>query len=191
MSTDTHTGNDDRGDGRRWSPLRLAGWTGAGLLLLAPLVAMQVTEEVVWTPGDFAFAAALLLGVGVPIELAVRKTGSFAYRAGAGVALLAAFLMVWSSGAVGITDGAGDLLYIGMLGIGIIGAFVARFRPHGMAQAMAATALGLVAAGVITVAAGLVPETNTAVQILAITGFFVALFAGSAWLFLKAADVEA
>ena len=40
-------------------------WGGAGLLLLAPLVAMQFTREVNWTVSDFLFAALLVVSLGV------------------------------------------------------------------------------------------------------------------------------
>ena len=40
---------------------RLIPWIVLGLLLLAPLVAMRLTDQVDWRPGDF-LAAALLFG---------------------------------------------------------------------------------------------------------------------------------
>jgi hypothetical protein len=74
--------------GDRW---RIAAWGGAAVLLLLPLVAMPFSEEVAWDAADFAFAGALVAGVGVIYELAVRMTGNTAYRAAVGVALAAAF----------------------------------------------------------------------------------------------------
>lgn len=47
--------------GNRW---RIAAWSIAAGLLLLPLLAMQVTDEVDWNRADFAVAAALLVGVG-------------------------------------------------------------------------------------------------------------------------------
>lgn len=44
----------------------LAPWLGLCALLLVPLVAMRLTDEVAWTPGDFL--AALLL-FGTPLAL--------------------------------------------------------------------------------------------------------------------------
>jgi hypothetical protein len=60
------------------SAVRVALVTTA--VLLVPLVAMQFTEEVNWSPFDFVFAAALLGGTGLLLELAVRKPSRFAYR---------------------------------------------------------------------------------------------------------------
>jgi len=70
---------DDASHGSRW---RIAGWSVAALLLLLPLFAMQVTKEVVWRVADFVLAGVLLIGTGLTLELAARKTGNWAYRAG-------------------------------------------------------------------------------------------------------------
>jgi hypothetical protein len=66
------------------------------------------------------------------------------YRYAIGVALAAALILVWLSLGVGIIRKDGDpanLMYFGVLAVGISGAFVARFQPHGMARALLATAL--------------------------------------------------
>jgi len=187
MNTDIHgektmaanTENGGRWHGNRW---RIAAWSAAALILLLPLLAGAP-----WTLSDFVFAGVLILGVGLPFELAVRKTGDTAYRAGVGVALAGAFLLTWVNAAVGITDSDADGLYLVVLAIGIIGAFVALFRPAGMARAMFATAAAQTLVGVIALIAGMVPEHNSAFEILGITGFFVTLFVGSALLFREAA----
>ena len=70
-------------------------------LLAVPLVAMQLSADVNWTPGDFVAAAVLLFGLGAAIELAIRYAPSRAMRA-AGVALaLTGFVFVWAMLAVG------------------------------------------------------------------------------------------
>jgi len=184
-------GNTENGGGRRGSRWRVAAWAVAALTLLLPLVAMQFTDEVNWDVADFAFAGALLIGTGITYELAVRKTGDTAYRAAVGVALAAAFILVWVNGAVGIIGTESDdanLMYGGVLAVGIIGAIIARFQPHGMARALFATALAQALVAVIALLAGL-GSTGPIwpLDILALTGFFVALFVGSALLFRKAA----
>ncbi|CAN5573477.1 hypothetical protein BH23BAC4_BH23BAC4_08590 [soil metagenome] len=174
--------------GSRW---RIAAWTAATLLLLLPLIAMQFTDEVHWTFGDFIFATVLILSVGLPIELVVRRTKSLRYRAGAGVALCAAFLIVWLSGAVGIIGSeshSANLLYFGVLAGGIVGAIAARFRPLGMARAMFATALTVIAIAVLAFLAGWGSEGPIwPWEVLILNGFFAALFAGSGLLFREAA----
>ncbi|MBI4468892.1 MAG: hypothetical protein HY650_06170 [Acidobacteria bacterium] len=184
------TGNPANGVGKRWSRWRIAAWAVAALILLLPLVAMQFTDEVVWDVADFAFAAVLLFGVGVPYELAVRKTGGTAYRAAVGVALAAAFLLVWLNGAVGIIgseDNDANLMYGGVLAVGVIGAIIARFQSRGMARALFATALAQALVAVVALIAGLGSPGSGPLEIGALNGFFVALFVGSAWLFREAA----
>jgi hypothetical protein len=168
----------------------VAAWAAAALVLLLPLVAMQFTDGVNWDVADFVIAGALLVGVGVPYELAVRKTGDTAYRAAVGVALAAAFLLVWVNGAVGIIGSEANdanLMYYGVLAVGVIGAFVARFRPGGMARALVATALAQASVAVIALVYGLGGPASGPAEILILNGCFVALFAGSAWLFRRAA----
>lgn len=181
------TENGGGGHSSRW---RIVAWAAAALILLVPLIAMQFTDEVKWDVADFVFAGALLLAVGVPYELAVRKTGDTAYRAAVGVALGAAFLLVWVNGAVGIIgseDNPANLMYGGVLAVGIIGAFLARFRAGGMARAMYATALAQALVAAIAVIGGLGQPWSGPFELVALNGFFVALFAGAARLFQKAA----
>jgi hypothetical protein len=57
-------------------------------------------------------------------------TDNRAYRAAVGVAIAAAFILVWMNLAVGIIgseDNPANLMYGGVLAIGIIGAVIARF----------------------------------------------------------------
>ena len=183
-------GNTENGGGRRGSRWRIAAWAAAALLLLLPLFAMQVTDQVVWDVADFAFFGALLVGAGVTYELAARKTGNTAYRAAVGVALAAAFILVWMYLAVGVIGTERDdanLMYGGVLAVGIIGAIIARFQPDGMARALFATALAQALVAVIALLAGLGSPWSGPGEILILNGFFVALFVGSASLFRKAA----
>jgi hypothetical protein len=160
-------------------------------ILLLPLVAMQFSDEVVWNLADFAVAGALLFGAGLTYQLVARKAGNNAYRVAVGVAVAAALLLVWTVGAVGVIGEEGDradLMYGGVLAVGIIGAIIARFRPHGMARALLATALAQALVAVIALIAGKHQAPISSVfEILGVNGFFVALFVGSAWLFRRAA----
>ena len=137
----------------------------AALLLLLPLFAMQVTDQVVWDVADFALFGAMLVGVGVSCELAARKTGNTAYRSAVSVALAAAFILVWVNGAVGVIGTERDdanLMYGGALAQALVAviALIAGFGSTGPAWPL---------------------------DILALTGFFAALWLVSAWLFRKAA----
>ena len=156
-------------------------------ILLIPLLAAPA-----WTLFDFVFAGVLIFGTGLTYKLAARRAGDIAYRAAVGVALAAAFILVWLTGAVGIIgseDNDANLMYFGVLAVGIIGAIVARFRPHGMARALFATALAQAFVAVIALIIGLGSPWSPpgVLETLILNGFFVALFLGSAWLFRNAA----
>lgn len=118
------------------------------------------------------------------------KTTNTFYRYGVGVALAAALLLTWLSLGVGIIGADGNpanAMYLGVLAVGVIGAVVARFQPYGMSRALFATAFaqGLVTA--IALIGGLGYQASPPLELLLLNGFFVALFAGSALLFRRAA----
>lgn len=116
------------------------------------------------------------------------------YRSAVGLALAAAFILVWMNLAVGIigdSDNLYNLMYGGVLAVGLIGAIVARFQARGMAIALLATALAQALVAVIVMIAGLgVPGKPGAGGIVMINGLFVALWLGSAWLFRRAATLS-
>jgi hypothetical protein len=150
--------------------------------MLMPLVAMQFTDEVNWNGTDFAVFGAMLAVAGGTYELAARMTKNSAYRAAVGVAVAAAFTLIWMNLAVGIIgteDNPLNLVYGGVLAVAIVGAVIARFQPDGMARALVATALAQAFVAVIAQIAGHFTWILTA--------FYVALWLTSAWLFRKAA----
>lgn len=119
------------------------------------------------------------------------KTQKTTYRAAVGLAIGTALFLVWLMGAVGVIGIEGDpadLMYFGVLAIGISGAIVARLQPDGMARAMLVTAA---ATGVVAVIALMLgrhqAEYSSVLEILGLNGMFATLFAGSAWLFRSAA----
>jgi hypothetical protein len=119
------------------------------------------------------------------------KTVNAAYRSAVGVALAAALILIWLMGAVGIIGVEGDradLMYFGVLAVGIIGAIIARLRPHGMARALFAMAVAQALVAVIALIAGKHQSPISSVaEILGLNAIFVALFVASAWLFRHAA----
>lgn len=139
-----------------------------------------------WDLADFVLAGLLLAAVVVSLALALRRTRDRAYRAGAVVALAAAFMLLWGNAAVGLVgaeDNPANRMVVAVVGVGIAGALLARFRPRGMALALVATALAQVALAVIAWIAG----WGSA---FAISACFVALWLLSAWLFRRAAREE-
>ena len=165
----------------------MAPWGTAAFLLLLPLIAMRITDDMSWDAADFAIFGAMLIGACCAYELAARATGSDAYRAAVSVALAAAFILVWMNlavGVIGAEDNPANRMHGGVLAVGIIGAVIARFQPRGLARALVATALAQALVAMIALAAGLGSA-------LTLTGVFVALWLASAWLFRKAAREQA
>ncbi len=163
-----------------WSHWRIARWAVVAGLLLLPLIAMQFTNEVNWTPGDFVFAAILIGGSALAYDIAVLTTASHAYRGGIALALAAAFLLIWINGAVGIIgneDNPANLMFALPLAIAFLGALLSRFRPPGMARTMTAAAIAQITVGLIALAMGIL--------IPFVTLFFAALWGASGVLFRK------
>ena len=167
---------------RRWEILlRSAAWGGGAVLFAIPVVAEQVWSEMAWTAGDFvAWAVMLLVALG-GFELSMRASPSWAYRFGGFIAMGAAFLLVWVNLAVGVIgseDNAANLMYGGVLAIGVLGAALVRGRARGLARVMAAMAVATVAAGIAAVVAGWGAGTEPH-WLKAVVGS--TLFWGTAW----------
>ena len=169
---------------------RMTPWIVAALLLLVPMIAMQATDEINWDETDFLVLGAMLLAACGAYELATRMTGNTVYRAAVGVAVVAAFILIWMNLAVGIIgseDNPANLMYGGVLAVAILGGLIVRFQPRGMVRVLAATALAQGFVGVIALMAGLGSTgANWPRVIVVLTGFFSGLWLLSAWLFRRA-----
>lgn len=165
-------------------------------VLMIPLVAMMFTNEVNWNLFDFIVMGILLLGTGLTYVLISRVSDSIAYRAAVGVAVVAGLILIWMNLAVGLIgseDNPANLLYVGVFAVGIIGAGIARFRPHGMARALLATAIAQALVPVIALIIFRPPVSfgdPGVVGVFILNGFFAALFALSAWLFRRASTTN-
>ena len=113
------------------------------------------------------------------------------YRTALSLAIATAFLLFWIAAGVGIIGADGDpanRLYVGVLAVAVLGSLLARFRPRGMALALLATAIAQALVGGYAIAAGLGAPHSPPLELLLLNGLFVAMFAGSAWLFRRAAE---
>ena len=72
------------------------------ILLLIPLIAMQLTDEVNWNLPDFIVAGLLLFCTGLLIELVMRQIKTSKYKVAIIIFILVAFLVTWTELAVGI-----------------------------------------------------------------------------------------
>jgi hypothetical protein len=175
----------------RKNPLRLALFAVPAALLAAPLVAMRYTSEVQWTGSDFAIAAVLLFGAAGLADWAMRSTGSWPYRLGAGLAVLNSFLLIWINGAVGVIgseDKPANLLFVVVVLMALAGSVGAGFRARGMARTMGLAAAVTGAIAVITLVSGWgAQEPPGLVGVVTLIGGFAGLWLLSAGLFAKAA----
>jgi hypothetical protein len=105
----------------RRSALRVA--LVVAFVLSLPLVAMQFTDDVVWSLADFVLAGVLLTTIGVALELAVRKAGNLAIAIG--IAALGVAVAIF-----GNADDAPGLVLIGILLIVSAGALGVRSTQH-------------------------------------------------------------
>jgi hypothetical protein len=170
---------------------RIARWSLAALILLLPLLAMQFTTEVAWDFADFMIFGALLAGAGGVYELAMRVSGHRAYRAATAVALAAAFILIWINLAVGIIgdeNNPANLMYVGVLAVGIIGAIITRGQPRGMARTLSVMAFAQALVPVIALLfLKIAPISGPAGLIILVLNIgFIILFVGSALLFRRA-----
>jgi hypothetical protein len=157
------------------------------LLLMVPLVAMQFTNEVDWSAGDFIVMGLLLFGTGFSYVLITRSMASLVTRAAAALGIGTILLLIWANLAVGLIGGgpnAGNLMYIGIIAVVIVGTILSRFTARGMERTMFAAAIALVVHTGIALAAGMHNYPGSSVnEIICVNTFFATLFAVSGLLF--------
>lgn len=170
--------------------LRPLVWGSAVLLLLAPWLAMRFTNEVAWTGGDFMVFGAMLLSACVAFETSTRVARVPSFLLASMIAIGASFLLLWANLAVGIVDEPdhpANLMFLGVLVVGTVGAGLARLRARGMSFAMVAMAAAQVVAG--GIAMGMDTQEPPGF-VAAFTGLYVVAWLTSALLFRKAANVR-
>lgn len=177
----------------KFYPLVAAPALGTAFLLMIPLVAMQFTQEVVWTRSDFLIAGILIFSTGLSYKLITKQSTKTMYRIAVGSALASGFVLVWVNLAVGLIGPANNpanLMYFAVIAVGIIGALIARFRPHGMSLTMLAMALAMLSIIIIVLLTSQhhLPSISIT-EILSVNSFFIILFGFSALLF-RYADTQ-
>ena len=161
----------------------------ASIILLIPLLAMQFTDEIVWSVFDFTAAWTLLFCAGLAYTLISRKMKNKSYRIAVAVAVITSLVIMWANLAVGIIgteDNSANWMFVGVLGVGAIGTIISRFKPFGMSLTLFATALTHALVILIALIAKLGDQNNGPIEILIPNLFFIALWIGSAWLFRNA-----
>jgi hypothetical protein len=186
MNTNRH------GGGRRRSLWKSPALITA-LILLIPLLGNHFVDGWNWPLRAFVLVGTLVFGTGLTYQLVTRNVDAIAYRAALGVALAAAFVLVWGNFIQAADDvNPAAMMYFWVPLVGVIGAAIARFRPEGMARALFVTAV----AQALVLAIALVRNPPVASWSAAVwrgfggNAFFFMLFVGSALLFRKAGRGE-
>ena len=120
----------------------------------------------------------------------MQITNKTTYRAAIALTLMAVLMLAWLSLGVGIIGRDGDpanLMYFEVIALGIVGAIIACLRPLGMARTLFAMALAQALVAAIALFGGLGRPWSGPLELILLNGFFVAMFAGAAWLFRRAA----
>ena len=160
-------------------------------ILMLPLAAMQFTREVNWSLFDFLVMGVLLGGSGLAYVLLSTISSNTAYRAGTAVAVAAGLLLVWVNLAVGIIgseDNPANVLYAGVVLVGLLGAGIARLQPRGMARALFAAAITqmLVPVTALLIWRPALNDPPGVAGVFMLNAFFAALFVVSGLLFRHA-----
>lgn len=176
--------------------LKHTGLLAAGtlLLLMIPFTAMQFSTEVDWSMNDFIIAGTLLFGTGFSFLLVIRNSENVLFKAATGMAAVSGLFMVWSNLAVGLIGSeneAFNLVYFGVIALGLIGAFASRFTAQGMSLTMFGMAVACVVISVVALSTGMqhVPHTSVT-EIIGVNSFFILLFTLSGILYRHAAQDE-
>ena len=113
------------------------------------------------------------------------------HRYAIGLSLLATLMLVWLAMGVGILGADGDranMMYVGVVAVGIIGAIATRLQPIGMSRTLVAMALAQIVVTVIALLVGVQDSgVSPVAEIVGLNAFFIGLFLVAARLFGSAA----
>ena len=157
------------------------------LFLCIPFVAMQFTDEVNWSPGDFIIMAVLIFATGFSYIMLTRSSANILNRIAFALAIGSTFFLMWANlavGLIGFGHHTANLMYAGIPAIVILGTFLSRFTAKGMERVMFTASVTLVLFIVIQLLAKMYQYPGSSViEIIGVNGFFAILFAVAGLLF--------
>jgi hypothetical protein len=159
-------------------------------ILMLPAAAMLFhAEGWGWDAADFVIMWVLIAGAVAAYNFVASQAPNRAYRIASGIAVTTGLILVWLNGAVGLIgseQNPANLMYGGVIFIGLSGAAIARLRPLGMARALSVTAVAQFLVPIVALMLWRPDFSPGAVQVFGLNSAFVLLFAGSAVLFRRA-----
>ncbi len=164
------------------------------VLLLIPFLAMLFTGEVNWNLFDFIVAGILLFGTGSAYKLITSKASNMVYKIAVAIACASGLFLIWANLAVGILgseENPVNLIYFGVIAIGLIGVFISNFRANGMAYTMFAMTGVMLLIPIFLLIFGAPDKDDmigfNLIGLFGLHGFFAVQFVISALLFRRAA----
>lgn len=157
-------------------------------VLLIPFIAMQISDEVMWSSADFIVAGTLIFSIGLTFKLISQKINNSFYKAALGLTLFLILAIIWINlavGFIGSEHNPANLMYLVVLAVVLIGSIIIKFKPIGMSNVLLINAL---MHSLVTIIAffSLIGEQNiNQIEILITNGFFIILWLSAAWLFRK------
>ncbi len=158
------------------------------ILLIPPFFGNIYVDGWNWTWSGFVVIGSLIFVTAFIYELVAKRVDSKFYKAGVALGVIAAFLLVWVTLAVGFIgdENTANLLYLLMIPTALVISLIVKFEPKKLAQILCGMA---VAQMLIPVAAVVFWPMDFApgffrVSILSLG--FAAMWLGAAFLFRKA-----
>ena len=159
-------------------------------VLLVPFFGNIYVDGWSWHWYTFVLAGILLFGAGLTYELVAKRMSNKAYKFAVGLAVGTALILGWVNMVrISESENLAYLMYYGVLAVGFIGAFIARFKPRGMSRILFGMAIAQMSVPVIALIIWPPPVISWApgvTQVFGLNVFFAILFVGSALLFRRA-----
>jgi hypothetical protein len=171
---------------RRNSIVRAALVT-AGVLLI-PLWGNTYVDGWNWPWYTFVFAGTVVFCAAITYQLVTKTMSNAAYRFAVGLAIATAFVLTWMNWILTIDVNHLNVMYLGVVVVGLVGAAIARLRARGMARALVGMAIAQM---LVPFVALVFWKTSVAgggpFSVFGLNGVCIVLFAISALLFRRAA----
>ena len=163
-------------------------------ILMIPTAAMLFkVEGWAWSASDFVGCWVVIAAAIAAYKYVASRAPNSAYRVAVGMAVTTGVVLLWMNGAVGLIgseNNPANLMYAGVLAIGLIGAALARLRPSGMVWALLATAIAQFLVPILAMIIWRPDFSPGVIQVFVLNFGFVLLFAASAFLFRRADNIS-
>ena len=160
-------------------------------VLLIPLWGTFYVDGWNWDWKGFVVVGAVVFGAALTYQLVARTMSDVAYRVAVGLALATAFVLTWMNWVLAVDVNPLNVMYLGVVVVGLVGAAIARLRAPGMALALVAMAIAQMLVPLLALVfwnTKLAPGGPFA--FFGLNGVFILLFAMSGLLFRRAARTQ-